>query len=118
MDIAIFVAFAQDVPAGLMGLKRSQPAKMRHRATLVMVYVREFLRGSGLASALLQAVEAYARTENISQIELVVREDNEAARRFYRKRGFAEVGFIPDGFRDHDNRFHEVLMTRSLEEPE
>ncbi|MCS4245449.1 hypothetical protein M2418_004997 [Rhizobium sp. BIGb0125] len=45
------IAFAQDVPACLMGLKRSQPAKMRHRATLVMVYVRQSLRGSGLASA-------------------------------------------------------------------
>ena len=118
MDIAIFVAFAQGVPVGLMGLKRSQPAKMRHRATLVMVYVRQSLRGSGLASALLQAVEAYARTEDISQIELVLREDNEPARRFYRKRGFAEVGFIPDGFREYDNRFHEILMTRSLEQPQ
>ncbi|MDO5898198.1 GNAT family N-acetyltransferase [Agrobacterium sp. Azo12] len=112
------IAFAQDVPAGLMGLKRSQPAMMRHRATLVMVYVRQSLRGSGLASALLQAVEAYARTEDISQIELVLREDNEPARRFYRKRGFAEVGFIPDGFRENDNRFHEILMTRSLEQPQ
>lgn len=98
MSIPIFVAFAAGQPVGLMGLKRSEPPKMRHRASLVMVYVRKSFRGSGLAAGLLQAVEAYASIEQISQIELVVREDNEAARRFYHSRGFDEVGSIPQWF--------------------
>ena len=118
MNIPIFVAFAAGKPVGLMGLKRSTPPKMRHRASLVMVYVGKSFRGSGLAAGLLQAVESYASLERISQIELVVREDNEAARRFYNGRGFVEVGSTPNGFRDGDESFREILMTKLLEQPQ
>ncbi|WP_405049480.1 GNAT family N-acetyltransferase [Rhizobium sp. BIGb0125] len=103
------------LPYGLETITTSQDASSRYACHGLCAPV---LAGIRTCVRPLQAVEAYARTEDISQIELVVREDNGPARRFYRKRGFAEVGFIPDGFREDDNRFHEILMTRSLEQPQ
>ncbi|WKL23716.1 GNAT family N-acetyltransferase (plasmid) [Agrobacterium tumefaciens] len=114
MDRPMFVAFDTNEPVGLMSLKRFEQPKMRHRAVLGMVYVRKSFRGSGVSTSLLDAAFKYAGAEQISQIELAVREDNRSALNFYRNQGFQEVGSIPNGFVDGDEGFHEVLMVRLL----
>lgn len=49
----VFVAFRDDEPVGMTGLLRQRASKMAHRATIIMVYVRKNLRGTGLARNLL-----------------------------------------------------------------
>jgi ribosomal protein S18 acetylase RimI-like enzyme len=114
MKFPTFVAFVDNEPVGLMGLIRHDPKKMRHRAKLVMVYVRNTFRGSGLADALLEHVFDYARQEQIIQIELVVRSDNLPAIRFYSKRRFSKIGAVPDGFLDERQSSAETIMVKQL----
>jgi ribosomal-protein-alanine N-acetyltransferase len=57
-------------------------------------------RRSGLASALLVAVEQLVREQGATRLLLEVREDNTAAAAFYDSRGFAEVGRRRGYYRD------------------
>jgi ribosomal protein S18 acetylase RimI-like enzyme len=64
-------------------------------AWLVGVYVAPEFRGrsAGVADRLLDAIISWARDQaNVKQLVLEVREDNEAAKRFYTRRGFTPTG--------------------------
>ncbi|MGL4974704.1 MAG: GNAT family N-acetyltransferase, partial [Bosea sp. (in: a-proteobacteria)] len=67
---AIFVAFVEDAPSGLIALTRHQGVKIAHRASVGMVYVRAHLRGTGEAARLLDGVVEHARRIGVSQLEL------------------------------------------------
>ncbi|HEV7254852.1 MAG TPA: GNAT family N-acetyltransferase [Mesorhizobium sp.] len=111
---AVFAAFRDGVPVGLMGLMRQQASKMAHRATIIMVYLREGERGSGLAQALLDALLEHARQIGIWQVELTASAENPAALRFYGRHGFQEVGRIPGGFLHEGREIDDILMVRRL----
>lgn len=106
----VFVAFQGDEPVGVMGLMRQRSSKMAHRASIVMVYVRKSLRGSRLASDLLDATVDEARAMGIVQLELAVTAENPAAKRFYEREGFVEVGRIPGGFLHEGREIDDILM--------
>jgi RimJ/RimL family protein N-acetyltransferase len=110
----VFVAFRDDEPVGITGLLRQRASKMAHRATIIMVYVRKNLRGTGLARTLLGTVADYARDIGILQLELAVSAENPAAIRFYLREGFSEVGRIPGGFRHDGREIDDVMMVRRL----
>lgn len=110
----VFVAFQDDVPVGIMGLMRQSASKMAHRATLVMVYLRRELRGTGLARRLLDAVADYARNEGIKQLELAVSADNPTAIRFYHREGFSVAGRIPGGFLHEGREIDDVIMVKRI----
>ncbi|WP_107677859.1 GNAT family N-acetyltransferase [Agrobacterium sp. LAD9] len=114
MTIPIFVAFVESQPIGLMALKQLEPARMRHRAKLEMVYVNKGYRGAGLSDLLLCEVVRYAEQHGIRQIELGVREDRAGAIRFYRSAGFTDIGTVPQGYREKDVHFKEILMVKQL----
>ena len=62
---------------------------------VIAVYVAPDFRGraAGVTDRLLDAVLDWGRNEaGVARLVLEVREDNEAARRFYTRRGFAETG--------------------------
>ncbi|MFX9877883.1 GNAT family N-acetyltransferase, partial [Acinetobacter baumannii] len=80
-----------------------------HRGDIVMVYVRNDLRGTGLAARLLDTVSAHALEIGIRQLELGVSADNPAARRFYERAGFREVGRIPGGFIHEGREIDDIL---------
>lgn len=111
----VFAAFRGDEPVGLMGLIRQLPSKMAHRASLVMVYVREDARGTGVASRLLDGMVRHARSIGIRQLELAVSAENIAAIRFYLREGFSEIGTIPAGYRIEGQELDEVLMVRRID---
>jgi ribosomal protein S18 acetylase RimI-like enzyme len=116
-DIAVYVAFRQGVPVGIMGLMRQQASKMAHRATVIMVYVREAERGLGVATDLMKLLAAEARLAGIRQLELAVSVENPSAIRFYQREDFAEIGRIP-GAIAHDGRdIDEILMARRIDTP-
>ena len=52
--------------------------------------------GHGIGGALLDAVEARAASAAAADLFLLVTHDNEAALRFYARRGYSEVGRLPD----------------------
>lgn len=110
----VFIAFQDDEPVGIMGLLPQRASKMAHRATIIMVYVRNDQRGSGLAHKLLDTVSDYALGVGISQLELAVSGDNATAIRFYVREGFSEVGRIPCGFIHEGREIDDVLMMRPL----
>lgn len=114
LNAPVFVAFRDSAPVGIMGLLPQRASKMAHRATLIMVYLRESQRGTGLAKDLLDTLAGFAEDEGILQLELAVSAENPAALRFYRREGFSEVGRIPGGFLHDGREIDEVLMVRRL----
>lgn len=114
MNEPVFVAFEGDEPVGLIGLIRQRGIKMAHRATIVMVYLRQSLRGTGAASGLLNAVEDLAREVGVRQLELTVNAGQPAAVRFYQREGFTEVGRIPAGLLEDGREIDEFVMVRRI----
>ncbi|ARO24595.1 GCN5-related N-acetyltransferase protein [Rhizobium sp. TAL182] len=110
----VFIAFQKGEPVGIMGLFRQRSSKMAHRATVVMVYIRAKLRGTGLAVELLEAISDHARHIGIRQLELFVSAENSAAIRFYQRQGFAEIGRIPGGVLEDGREIDDVMMARRL----
>ena len=113
-DNPVFAAFRDDEPVGLAGLIQQHSSKMAHRATIVMVYVRQSLRRSGIATALLRSLTDWARDRGIRQLELAVSVENPAAFRFYRSEGFVEIGRIPGGFLHDGREIDEIMMARRI----
>jgi RimJ/RimL family protein N-acetyltransferase len=115
-DNPVFVAFDDGEPVGIMGFIRQRSSKMAHRATIVMVYLREIMRGTGLAAELLAALTDHARKSGIRQLELAVSIENIGAIRFYQRAGFAEIGRFPGGYLDEGQEVDEILMACRLKE--
>lgn len=111
---AVFIAFRNHEPVGLMGLLREQSAKSRHRAMIVMVYVRASERGAGTAKALLDGLTEHARNAGVLQLELTVSTENPAAQRFYAREGFAEIGRLPAGLIHEGREIDEVMMAKRI----
>lgn len=59
------------------------------------LYLELDARGSGLADRLLDAAIAESRARQMQDLYLTVLAENGRARRFYARRGFAEVGVYP-----------------------
>jgi GNAT superfamily N-acetyltransferase len=72
---------------GIASLRREGP---RH-VVLDLLYVRPAARGKGLGRELVRAAADYARGQGVEQLELIVLEDNAAARRLYERLGLATV---------------------------
>ena len=100
--------------AGLMAYLRERPSRMRHRAALIMVWVRPGARGGGRADRLLEAVLDGARADGVDQMELNVLASNARAVRFYARNGFRIVGTIPNAFRDDGGDHDDHVMARWL----
>lgn len=111
----VFVAFINEEPVGMMGLSCHRPRKMAHRATIVSVYLRKSLRGTGIAADLLATVSDYARGLGIAQLELAVNAENTVAVQFYRRHGFVELGRIPGGVLDGGREIDDIVMVRRLD---
>jgi ribosomal protein S18 acetylase RimI-like enzyme len=82
---------------------------------VVAVYVAPDFRGQAarVADGLLDAVLDWGRNEaRVARLVLEVREDNEAARRFYIRRGFAETGNVQPY--PLDPAFMEIEMSLEL----
>ena len=65
---------------------------VEHQVELQRVYLTETAHGSGLAGELVLAAQEVARAQGYRGMWLGVYEDNDRAKRFYRKMGFGKVG--------------------------
>lgn len=114
-DHPVFVAFRDGAPVGIMGLIREAPDKRRHRATLVMVYVRASERGSGVAQGLLDAATGYARDIGVWQLDLGVNASNAVAIRFYERNGYVAFGRLPNASIIDGVVHDELLMAKRID---
>jgi ribosomal protein S18 acetylase RimI-like enzyme len=107
-----FVAggFAEDGLVGIAGLTRFEGAKLRHRALVWGMYVRERARGGGLGHELMRALLAEARSQGIEQVILTVAAENGRARHLYERWGFFVYGTEPGAIKSPEGYLDEVLM--------
>jgi [ribosomal protein S18]-alanine N-acetyltransferase len=80
-------------------------------AHLFLLGVHFLRRRRGIGSALLAWLEASAQTAGLEKIGVEARADNQAARLFYRDRGYREVGAILGYYRGAEDavRLEKVL---------
>lgn len=110
MKTPVFTVLKGGEPIGIMGLMPQRGENRSHRATIIMVYLRESERGAGLADELLKAVMDFAKEGGVRQLELNVNHTNARAIRFYERHGFEMVGRIPAALIDEGQEMDELIM--------
>lgn len=104
-------AFVDGQLTGIIGYFRHKGAKVRHKASIVSMYVRASHRGTGAAAALMQTVLGHLRTvPEIDQVQLAVVSSNKAALRFYEKMGFLPYGYEKQALKVGDRYLDETHM--------
>lgn len=86
---AWFVAVGRDEGVGLVAGASFSPHPARD---LIAMWTHESARGSGVSSALVWAVAAWATADGGSELLLWVADGNDRARKFYERMGFARTG--------------------------
>jgi predicted GNAT family acetyltransferase len=90
-------------------------AAFQHTRWLHGVYVHPDARGTGGAEALVAATLASAKAAGAAIALLWVNEKNRAARKFYERLGFREVGRIAKGIAVDGAYVDDVMMQTELE---
>lgn len=80
-------------------------------AEITNIAVSPALRGLGIGEKTLSLLIDICREQNLSEINLEVRDGNEAAIRLYQKHGFEAVGRRE---KYYNNKFDAILMTKKL----
>jgi len=108
-----FGGFVKERLVGVAGFFPHDAPRMRHKGTLVGMYVRESERGAGLADEIVNAIIEYARTQ-VEQLQLSVATTNGRAVRFYERMGFKKYATEPRALKMGGNYIDEFLMMRLL----
>lgn len=90
-DTETFVAVVDETLVGYASVERSPSPPVFARGptgSVGEVYVVPDHRGGGVATALLDAAEAWARERGCERVELSVNRKNESARALYESRGY------------------------------
>lgn len=110
-----FGAFENGILVGNMTLIREASKKMNHRGTIVAVYVRDSVRGKGVASSILEALLEYAQNwDGLEQVYLMVVSVNEPAIKLYSRFGFEKYGTDYRSMKVDGRYIDEDLMVKFL----
>jgi GNAT superfamily N-acetyltransferase len=112
---ATFGCFDGDALMGITGLIVSPRAKLRHRGTIVSVYVRPDRRGRGLARQSMKTTIDEARRVGVVSLLLTVTIGDDAAERLYVGLGFPRYGVEERAMRIGDRYFDEAMMFSRLD---
>ncbi|MGE7270424.1 N-acetyltransferase family protein [Brevibacillus panacihumi] len=111
-----FGAFDAGEMIGLIGYFRHKGAKVRHKASIVSMYVKKAHRGTGVAGQLMQAALSHLQAfGDIDQVQLAVVTANESAKRFYEKMGFVPYGLEKRALKIGDIYVDEAHMYMMFE---
>ncbi|MCG7342655.1 GNAT family N-acetyltransferase [Sporosarcina sp. ACRSL] len=114
-DSFIFGAFDDSKLVGVITLLTEKRMKLKHRATIVAMYVAPEKRGEGVAKALMNEAINKARTlEGIEQIHLTVVSSNIAAKKLYSSLGFEEYGTEKRALKIEETYLDEDFMVLFL----
>lgn len=112
----VFGGFADSgALVGIVALMGSTLPKLRHKASLVSVYVAAHQRNTGLGRALLVAAITYARETGLSIVQLHVTAGNEAAYHLYEDLGFRLFGVEPRSLCVNDVFYDTHMMVLDLD---
>jgi ribosomal protein S18 acetylase RimI-like enzyme len=114
---AVFGGFVGDRLVGVAGFYSFGDTKSAHKGVLWGMYVTPAVRGSELATALVETLLEHAGRE-VEQIQLTVGSSNPRARRFYERMGFVEYGLEEKSLKYKGEYFDEVLMVKFLSRKE
>ncbi|GGN91445.1 GNAT family N-acetyltransferase [Saccharibacillus kuerlensis] len=111
-DNYILMAFTEsDQAAGMIGFRREQGIKLRHKGMIWGVYVSSEHRGKGIAAELLKEVIHRGKDlEGLKQINLCVVTTNQAAVDLYKKLGFKTYGIEKNALEYKGQGYDEELM--------
>jgi ribosomal protein S18 acetylase RimI-like enzyme len=113
---AIFGAF-DSIIVGAVGVRRLTRPKLRHKAELWGMYVRESHRRAGLGRRLLEAAIQFAREQDgVRQLHLTVTERAAPAAALYESLGFVVWGIEPAGLRIDGVDVAELHMVLGFED--
>ncbi|MFD1177998.1 GNAT family N-acetyltransferase [Paenibacillus puldeungensis] len=100
---------------GIVGFRRGQGIKIKHKGMIWGVYVSPEHRGCGIARLLLQEVLKKAgNMEGLKQINLSVVTINTAAVELYKKLGFRPYGIEKNAIEYNGQGYDEEYMTYYL----
>lgn len=89
-------AFEEETLVGVVRFERESLQKLRHKAQIRGLYVRQEAAGRGLGRQLLRTAVDFARTlPGLEQVLLSVVASNDRARDLYLKEGFVVIGREP-----------------------
>ncbi|GAK10521.1 GNAT family N-acetyltransferase [Geomicrobium sp. JCM 19039] len=92
-DLATFGAFDHEKLVGMTTLAMNEQQKLKHKATLLAVYVTPDYRGKGYGARLLESAIDLAREKAaIEQIHVTLATNNETALNIYHRLGFEQYG--------------------------
>lgn len=112
-----FGAFEESKLIGVITLLTEKTLKLRHRATIVAMYVTPSMRGKGIAKKLMNEAINKARTfKGIEQIHLTVVSSNSSAIRLYSSLGFEAYGTEKRALKIGKDYFDEDFMVLFLNE--
>jgi ribosomal protein S18 acetylase RimI-like enzyme len=108
-DSGFWIAYVEGAPAGCVVLRPLE--KFRSAGECKRLYVRAQFRRRGIAEALLDVMEDYARSSSLSWIYLDSKDDLQAAIALYRRRGYEPCE------RYNENVQATVFLRKSLPRP-
>ena|SRR5689334_16320278 len=100
---------------GKLLIDRLPYAVLAHTRWLHVIYLHPDARGTGAGLALMGAAIDDARRAGAFRFLLWVNEQNKAARRFYEKLGFQEIGRVDQGIAAGASFVDDVLMQLKTE---
>ncbi|MBL0389325.1 GNAT family N-acetyltransferase [Tumebacillus sp. ITR2] len=101
---------------GVVTIVRETRRKIRHKASLMAMYVATESRGQGLAQALIKSAveQTKEQLDGVEQINLAVTQKNTPALNLYTKLGFQTYGTEKRALRICDLYFDDILMALPL----
>ncbi len=109
----IFGAVLAQRLVGVVGLRAHAEIKLRHKAMIWGMYVRQEARQYGIGERLIDAAVAHA-PGHVEQLQLAVVTENDAARRLYAKAGFVEYGHQINALKHSGRYYDDILMVKFL----
>jgi DNA-binding MarR family transcriptional regulator/GNAT superfamily N-acetyltransferase len=108
-DSRFWIAYVANTPAGCVVLRRLK--HLRSSAECKRLHVRAQFRRRGIAEALLDAMEKYARNRSLRWIYLDSKDDLQVAIALYRRRGYKPCK------RYNDNPQATIFLRKSFKRP-
>jgi ribosomal protein S18 acetylase RimI-like enzyme len=112
-DSCCLVAKDGDELVGYVMAIRVDKLRRLHVANIVLALKKSHWC-QGIGKSLLHAIELWCAQNNISRMELLVREDNIAAIKLYQKMGYVAEGRKQLSFAVHQLLFDELLFAKLL----
>ncbi|MFJ6413532.1 hypothetical protein CHI12_14475 [Terribacillus saccharophilus] len=116
-DAETYGIFEEGKLAGNATLRYETPAKLRHRADLVAVYLAPATRGKGYGRMLIaHMIQVAKERKGIEKVNLAVAATNPVAKHVYEQAGFKQFGIEKHALKIGDTYISEIHMALILEE--